>query len=663
MPALFINTPETMARVRVISVKDHAPQALRMLQSLGVLHPETSHELRPLDRAALEAGRAEVRELLGLVEGILSYAPAKEVVALGDDVEVLYTKPYSEIRDEIRSVHSRTSLLYERVVALSGQAEQLRATVEVLTPVAQKLRVRLADLSFSGECIASRVAVLPAEAVAGLRGRLGDRILESVVSAVQSDAVLYIIVRAGNLAALESSVEDAGGRMVEIPGGEESLDEFLSATAGRIGALDQEAASLRIELQAKAREDIKRLVLLREALAAESGRLDVLAKAAEANYVSLIEGWVPERDVPNVVAGLRESSPQAFADARKPESGESPPTKLKNARLFRPFEQIVNIVDIPKYGGWDPTPIVAYSFAFFYGLMLSDVIYGLGLLLAARFLLPKFVEDPYEEGFKQFQRLIYMCSGVVMLFGLLNGSWMGNIYTLVGLKDVALSPLVARLMGDPLSFVIMAVIIGFIHVNAAHILALVKGIADRNTGLVLNRVGLLLTQVGLPGLLSSMLNVRVPLIPVAAYPYLTYAMYAGIVVVIVSNVLMNKGTGFFLWIFDITGLFGDVVSYARLAGVGLATFYLGQSFNLIIVLFGQIFPGIVGAIVGTLAGAVLFVIGHTFNLILGGMGCFVHSLRLCFVEFLTKFYDGGGQEYEPFRIRKRAVVPVALKSS
>jgi V/A-type H+-transporting ATPase subunit I len=80
-------------------------------------------------------------------------------------------------------------------------------------------------------------------------------------------------------------------------------------------------------------------------------------------------------------------------------------------------------------------------------------------------------------------------------------------------------------------------------------------------------------------------------------------------------------------------------------------------------MFGQIFPGIVGAIIGTIAGILLFVVGHGFNLILGGMGCFVHSLRLCFVEFLTKFYDGGGQEYEPFRIRKRAAVPVALKSS
>jgi V/A-type H+-transporting ATPase subunit I len=207
----------------------------------------------------------------------------------------------------------------------------------------------------------------------------------------------------------------------------------------------------------------------------------------------------------------------------------------------------------------------------------------------------------------------------------------------------------------------MAVVIGFLHVNLAHLLALIKGIVDRNPGVILNRAGLFLIQFGLPGLLAGMLNVRIPLIPAAAFPYLSYAMYGGIVLVVISNYLMNKGTGLFLWIFDITGWFGDVVSYARLAGVGLAGFYLGQSFNLILVLFGKLFPGVAGAIVGTAVGFVLFVVGHVFNLILSGMGCFVHSLRLCFVEFLTKFFDGGGYEYQPFRIRRRPAVAVAAK--
>jgi V/A-type H+-transporting ATPase subunit I len=220
---------------------------------------------------------------------------------------------------------------------------------------------------------------------------------------------------------------------------------------------------------------------------------------------------------------------------------------------------------------------------------------------------------------------------------------------------MTLVPGIAKLMGDPLSFVIFAILVGLVHVNVAHLLALIKGIKDRNKGVVLNRAGLFLLQFGFPGLLRGMLKINIGFIPVEAYPYLSYAMYAGILCIIASNMMMSGGTGMFLWIFDITGIFGDVVSYARLAGVGLASFYLGKSFNLIAVLFGDIFPGALGAVIGTAAGIGLFIVGHAANMMLGGMGCFVHSLRLCFVEFLTKFYEGGGEAYDPFRIRKRAI--------
>ncbi len=137
MPALLINTPESMARVRALSVKDRTPEVLKTLQQIGVLHVEASHELRPIDRAALEAGQAEVRELLGLVEGLLGYAPKGATVALGADIEVIFTRPYGEIRDEIRSTHGRATLLHERIAALEAEAEDLRVTVGALPPLAE----------------------------------------------------------------------------------------------------------------------------------------------------------------------------------------------------------------------------------------------------------------------------------------------------------------------------------------------------------------------------------------------------------------------------------------------------------------------------------------------------------------------------------------------
>jgi len=116
--------------------------------------------------------------------------------------------------------------------------------------------------------------------------------------------------------------------------------------------------------------------------------------------------------------------------------------------------------------------------------------------------------------------------------------------------------------------------------------------------------------------------------------------------------------GFSLWIFDLTGILGDVMSYCRLAGVGLATFYLGASFNMLAEVFSGIFPGGFGLILGSIVAILILIAGHMINLSLGMITGVIHSLRLCFVEFLFKFYEGGGRQYSPFKLKKRISAPV-----
>jgi V/A-type H+-transporting ATPase subunit I len=119
---------------------------------------------------------------------------------------------------------------------------------------------------------------------------------------------------------------------------------------------------------------------------------------------------------------------------------------------------------------------------------------------------------------------------------------------------------------------------------------------------------------------------------------------------------MEKGAflGGIFWLFDVTGILGDVMSYARLAGVGLATYYLAYCFNLIAELLYEMMPaGAVQLIVGGVIFILVLLLGHVLNLALSAITCFVHSLRLCFVEFLFKFYEGGGRAYSPFRLRPR----------
>jgi V/A-type H+-transporting ATPase subunit I len=315
----------------------------------------------------------------------------------------------------------------------------------------------------------------------------------------------------------------------------------------------------------------------------------------------------------------------------------------------------------PKYREWDPTPVVTYSFAFFFGLMVCDVLYALGLILLTRFLLSRFTDNPESDTFKQFQRLLYTCAGVALIGGLLTGQYFGDIYKLFGIENLALVKGVQEALQDPLTFIIIALLIGFVHINVGHILAFIKAIKMKDRGTILSKLGLALLQLGLPGILHSILKVDIPGFTSGIYSILNYFMLGGIVLIFVSSLMINKGLGAILWLFDITGILGDVMSYARLAGVGLATFFLASTFNTMADLFSGMMGGVIGAIIGFILAVFIIAFGHIINLVLTAITGFMHSLRLCFVEFLFKFYEGGGTEYSPFRLKKRTTVPVTTR--
>jgi V/A-type H+-transporting ATPase subunit I len=329
--------------------------------------------------------------------------------------------------------------------------------------------------------------------------------------------------------------------------------------------------------------------------------------------------------------------------------------------VIKPFQTVVNLFATPKYREWDPTPIISYSFALFFGLMVGDVVYALGIMLLGKYLLGKLVDDPQSENFKLFQRLIYTCAGAALIVGLLSGTYLGDIFKkFFGVESLALVGEVGTTLQDPIKFIVLALIIGFVHVNIGHLMALIKGVKEKQRGLVITKIGLFLLQFGIPSILHSLLNVDTPFFTEQIYSILIYVMGVGVMIVVAGNIIQSGGLGMIAGIFDLTGVLGDIMSYARLAGVGLATFYLASAFNMLAELFSSLLPGTVGAIIGGIIGIGILIFGHLINLVLGVITGFIHSLRLCFVEFLFKFYEGGGREYSPFKLKKRISTPISV---
>ncbi|MBE9477646.1 MAG: hypothetical protein IMY81_00170 [Chloroflexi bacterium] len=673
-PPIIINSPESMVKVRVVTLKDYSEQTLKTLHEVGVLHVEEAKELKPVDKAAIESQRKETAELATFVNNMLGYLTEKEEVLPEEDVDVIYTRPFSEISREVRSLYTRFAGLYEKAVRTDNEIEELTEQKRYLGLLTQYYDVRLKDLKFSGDYLFSRVFVLPTEAYQALRNELEGYLFESAAATVEDETVLHIIAKVENRDTIESLINGAGGRALLIPDGNQTLGKFLTSTEAMLQKLEVSLSGTYQELRNKAGQDKKTLALFKGALTAERQRLSVLSRACETKYVTLVEGWIPENSVEALVFQLKDSIEYIFIDTREPEAVEEPPTKMKNPAPMRPFQVVVNLFATPRYREWDPTPIIAYSFAAFFGLMIADVVYAAGMILISRFLIVRFLGGTKSGAVVLLQRVLYICGGVGLTLGLLSGSYLGNIHTLFGLEDPSLVAGVQRMLQDPLTFVILALFIGFIHVNIGHVLALIKAIKAGNRGAIVAKVGLFSLQFGALYIIRAVMNVDIPSVlgliiklpPFApqVYDISLYFAIAGIGMIVAGNFIERGGLGAILWLFDITGILGDIMSYARIAGVGLATYYLAAVFNMLGPLFGNLLPfsGMAGVIAGGTLSVFILVIGHGVNLLLSVLTGFIHSLRLCFVEFLFKFYEGGGRIYSPFKLIKRPPVLVGAKS-
>jgi len=125
---------------------------------------------------------------------------------------------------------------------------------------------------------------------------------------------------------------------------------------------------------------------------------------------------------------------------------------------------------------------------------------------------------------------------------------------------------------------------------------------------------------------------------------MTYVSITFTIIGLVALVMNNGAMG----LFDVTGYIGDWLSYARLLALGLATAGMALAFNIVAELMPTIVP-----YVGVVFVPIILVVAHFANLLIQALGAAIHSLRLQYVEFFGRFYEGGGRKFVPFQIKRR----------
>ncbi|MBN2297100.1 MAG: hypothetical protein JXM72_00820 [Deltaproteobacteria bacterium] len=667
MIPLIINSPESMYKVRLASLRDDISDTLIDLQSAGMLQVEPAGELTEEEKESIIHRKEQSSAALLRIQDILSGLTSAREVYLP---ETLPEKPLEDIVSFISDIHEQCTLLIKKHESAEARISDLQSMTQYLQPLATEIDFQFEDLHYTGEYLFTKVLVFSHDSFRHFTEKAGPGLINNISAETDSETVTLIIARTHHRQNIEKLAADLGARELNIPDKDMSVSIFLKEYPSMRDAFLLEAARAQ-DLLVKTIEDrLEEIVVCREILTAHNSRLSVLEQLSYLNYATVIEGWVPASRADDLSSLLKQSQEYLLVEMTVPTQKDEPPSELRNPSLIRPFQVIVNLFSVPRYGDWDPTPIVAYFFAFFFGLMLNDSIYSLGLLITARFFLDKLVDDPDSPGVHLFRRVLYISGSSGLVFGLLSGVHLGDFptkYFNISIESVAMVAWVQKKLSDPITFIILALIIGMVHVNIAHILSLIKGVQERKTGIILSKIGLFITEVfGIPYLLRSLLNIDLLSVDAHVYAMFVYPLAIGLLFVIIGSFMQMGFLGALFWIFDLTGILGDVMSYSRLAGVGLATYYLASSFNLLSSWFSSIIagviPGVAGVIAAFIVGTVLLIALHTFNMLLSSLAAFIHSLRLCFVEFLMKFYEGGGREYSPFHAQLRKKVVVGIRS-
>lgn len=404
----------------------------------------------------------------------------------------------------------------------------------------------------------------------------------------------------------------------------------------------------------------REILAAQAAIARLSGNFDIRKLAActkgkgENDIFYILCGWMTEKDAHSFQTDIKNDS-KIFCiidgeddEHIQPETHQQPPTKLKNPKLFKPFEMYINMYGLPAYNEMDPTWFVAITYSFIFGAMFGDAGQGL-LLFIGGFLLYKFKHIALAG--------IISCAGVFStIFGILFGSFFGfeNLFPALWLRpmnNMMTVPFIGKLntvfivaIGFGMGLILLCMVFNIINAWKAHDTEHIWFDTNSVAGLVFYgsatvSIALILTGHTLPGGILLFIMFGIPLILIFFKEPLTALVEK-------KSEVMPKEKGMFIvqGLFEmfevLLSYFSNTLSFVRIGAFAvshaammevvlmLAGFESGH-LNWIVVILGNLFvSGMEGLIVG------------------------IQVLRLEYYEMFSRFYKGTGRKFEPFRPTK-----------
>jgi V/A-type H+-transporting ATPase subunit I len=632
---------QVMKRIQVIGPKEELGRAVDILYRAGTIHLENATRLIPrgeIDLIPVEVEQArDIAEVLGAIEAITGTLPVVEddPVRQAELRLVMDARSHRELvlraREIIRELETTTR-------ALSGKKSELALSVTTLNRYAKVLDIihpiekELPALEGFEVTILliqrehSDVLSLIRQEIAAITK---DR-FEMISTTVDAETLAAIMVfpksYSGQVHTFIYSVNVNEVRLPKEYAGKPFYEMYALIEESRLRARE-EIGTIDARLLSLSSVWYQELEVLKRALGDVHAELSAYTNFGLSEYTFVIMGWIPKK----YLRRTRKALNDAFGDRVvvnelkvRAEDMEDAPVFYDNPWWVKPFEFIMQLVAAPRYREIDPSPILAIFFPLFFGIMVGDIGYGLLILAIALVVRHRYAAIAFA---KHLADILVISAIPTIFFGFLFGEFFGDLGETMGwIHPVTILGISWNRVDAMIPMLVVAITLGVIHVFLGLAIGIRNAIVMKSRKHLMEKTGMLL-------MISALIILVLMLAGVAPDTF----VWPVVVLVVISLPLILIGAGVFGMI-EVMSTAGNILSYARLMAIGMASVILAMVANRLSGAFGIAIIGIVVAI-----------LLHLLNLLLAMFSPSIHAIRLHLVEFFSKFYEGGGVVYRPFK--------------
>jgi len=632
---------QKMKRIQVIGPKKEFPRVVDLLYQEATIHLEdVSQCVSPeeIHLSRVEKGKTvEISEIVSKISVILATLPK-----IPDD-EAAQARISHELQDKTRDeiIHQAKDVIHELEYVtkdLATKKSDLKLSITTLERYAKILNIiqpmeREIPVLENYEVTILLIQKQFEDILALIRDEMakitGNRFEMSSTSVDEETLATLMIFHKRYSQQVHSFIFSVNVNEVRLPQeymGKPFYEMFAGIETNKLQK-SQEITVIDEKLSKLSTAWYQELVVLKKIFEDIGAELEEFNKFGHSEFTFVVMGWIPKK----YLHRIKDTIKKAFGDTViireldvSAEEMEKAPTFYDNPRWVKPFESIMQLVRPPKYREIDPTPLIAIFFPIFFGITVGDIGYGLVILAFALAVKKKLGTIEFVRNLAD---ILTISAISTIIFGVIYGEIFGDFGEMMGwLHPVHYLGVTWNRLEAILPMLIFALAIGVIHVFLGLIIGIINEITRKNKKHLSEKVGMLLALSGL----ITIIFLALEMIP-------AWMLYPTIIVIIIALLLIIYGAGA-MGPLEIMSSVGNILSYARLMAIGLASVILAFVANKL------------GEEIEILAvGILIAVLLHMLNIVLAMFSPSIHSVRLHLVEFFSKFYQGGGIAYKPFK--------------